>query len=185
MSACPSYSRVFDPLESCNPLSFGNERQGVTMELQVTHPGFKHQRLSVRTADAATSPALLLDGTVILRIPSECTLIDDFGEVVTVQFSPELTGHLPTLKLDGEAITLARSLTWGEYVWSGLPLLLVFVGSVLGAVMGYFAALINIKIMRTGHSALMRYGLTSVTNLLSLFVLLVVALTLQPLVDLL
>lgn len=153
------------------------------MELQVTHPGFKHQRLSVRTADSVTSPALLLNGTVIMRTHSECTLIDDFGDVVSVQFSPELTGHLPTLKLDGESITLIRSLTWDEYVWSGLPLLLVFVGSALGAVIGYFGALINIKIMRTGRSALVRYGLTSVTNLFSLFVLLVVALTLEPLID--
>lgn len=153
------------------------------MELQVIHPGFKFQRLSVRTADSATVAALLLNGTVILYTHSECTLIDDFGEVVTVQFSPELTGHLPILKLDGESIALIRSLTWDEYVWSGLPLLLVFVGSALGAVIGYFAALINIKIMRTGCSALVRYGLTSLTNLLSLLVLLVAALTLEPLVD--
>lgn len=153
------------------------------MELQVIHPGFKRQRLSVRTADPAMGPALLLNGTVILHTPSECTLIDDFGEVVSVQFSPELMGHLPTLKLDGESIALIHSLTWDEYVWSSLPLLLVFVGSALGAVIGYFGVLINIKIMRTGRSALVRYGLTSVTNLFSLLVLLLVALTLEPLID--
>jgi len=68
---------------------------------------------------------------------------------------------VPALEIDGRRIEVVRSFRWYELTWIALPVVLVFVGGVLGAIVGFVAAAINAQIMRTGQPLAARYLLTA------------------------
>jgi len=58
-----------------------------------------------------------------------------------------------------ETVLLARPLAWYEYVWVGLPVLLVFAGGALGALVGVVATYTSARIFRSDRGAFAKYVL--------------------------
>jgi hypothetical protein len=96
-----------------------------------------------------------------------------------VKINTSFFDPVPKVEVDGEAIELARSLTWYEYVWMGLPILLVFVGGGIGALFGLTAVYSSARIFRSERTTTAKYFLSGLTSLGAVAAWLFVAIAIQ------
>ncbi len=97
------------------------------------------------------------------------------GRPVYATWRPQLMGmDVPQLVVDGKVIYLAQALKWYQWVWSALPILLVFWGGLMGAVLGIIAFTINTSIFRSSRNEVYKYIFTGVVSILATMIYLVV-----------
>jgi hypothetical protein len=72
------------------------------------------------------------------------------GRQIVAKWKPRLLGlDVPQLIVDDKVIDIVEPLKWYQWVWVGLPILLVFIGGALGGLIGAIGAIINAKVFRT------------------------------------
>jgi hypothetical protein len=149
------------------------------MRIEVQHPAFKRQHLSVETASVFSGPKLLLNGAVVRKQKGRYPVTADSGAEKLVQMRYNLIDPVPTLKIDGEDVNLLEPLRWYEYAWSGLPILLVFAGGALGGLVGGAATMANGRLFRSERGSIAKYGLAGLITASALVVFFVLAIALR------
>jgi hypothetical protein len=149
------------------------------MRIEVQHPAFKAQHLSVETASVLGSPKVLLNGAVVKRQKGRYPVKADSGAEMLIQMKYNLLDPIPSIKIGEETVRLAESLEWYEYVWIGLPMFLVFAGGALGGFVGGAAAVTNGRIFRSDRSSLMKYGLAALITFSAIVIFFVLAIGLR------
>jgi hypothetical protein len=149
------------------------------MRIEIKHPAFTAQRLSVESASLFGGPKLFLDGAPVKKQRGRYPVTADSGAEILVQLKFNLVDPLPTLKIGEETIKLADSLKWYEYVWSGLPILLMFGGGALGGLVGGAATVTNGRIFRSERSSTSKYALAALITVSAAVVYLVLAIALR------
>jgi hypothetical protein len=149
------------------------------MQIEIKHPAFKVQRLSVETASFFTGPKLLLHGVVAKRNGRSYIVMSDTGQELVVKVLHNFFDPIPKVKIGEETIELAKLLKWYEYVWIAIPMLLVFASGALGGFVGAGSAVVNGRIFRSARGTLPRYGLAAVTTVAGTAVFFVLAVTIQ------
>ena len=153
------------------------------MEIDVPHPSFRRQRLCVRTAGFIASAKVLVDGIPIKRAKGKYFLVDDSGRPVTAELKINFLDPIPQLKLENEMLALAPKLQWYEYAWSGIPIILLFIGGGLGALIGMSAAYANTRIFRSNRSVGKRFALTGLLSVSAAVVFFVLAAVVHVLIN--
>jgi hypothetical protein len=69
---------------------------------------------------------------------------------------------IAVIKIGGKSISVAKPLRWFEYAWICLPLLLMFVGGMLGLIAGWGSAIFSTRIFKSDLSAVAKYLLAGV-----------------------
>jgi hypothetical protein len=110
------------------------------MNFEVQHPEFQRQRLTVETAGWLRGPRLLVNGVVAEKKKGRYTVPSDSGVEVFIHLQYIYLDPIPKLKIDSKVVELARPFTWYEYVWIGIPLLLLFSGGAIGGLVGGLTA---------------------------------------------
>jgi len=113
--------------------------------------GFEGQTIEVRSPTFFAGYRLLVNGQPALKGPkrNQMVLRRNDGKEVIATWKPQVLGFdVPQLVVDGTEIPLVPPLKWYEWLWGGLPILLVFAGGALGAVIGFIAFSVNCKIFR-------------------------------------
>jgi hypothetical protein len=150
------------------------------MRIEVRHPAFKWQQLSVETASSVFGvPKLLLNGVAVKKVKGRYTATSDLGAIKLIQMRYILVDPVPTLKIDEQTVNLLEPLPWYEYTWSGLPILLVFAGGALGGVVGGAATIANGRIFRSDRSSIAKYGLAGLISMSAVVVFFVLAIALR------
>lgn len=137
------------------------------MQLEVQHPAFMVQRLSVETAGWLRGPLLMLNGTVVKKQKGRYTVTADSGAETSIQLRYNYLDPIPRLAIGDEVVELASSLTWYEYAWLGIPFVLVISGGGLGGLVGLIAAHANGRVFRSERSSQAKYGLSALITLAS------------------
>lgn len=135
------------------------------MDLSFEHDDFQGRDLVVRSAGLFKSARLLIDKVEVAGKRSKFSVRDNMGR--TREFKLKMNGidPVPKVEIDGTAISLVRSLTWYEYLWMGLPIILVFTGGAVGALFGLLAIYASARIFRSERRASNKYALTGVVSL--------------------
>lgn len=149
------------------------------MRIEIKHPAFTAQRLSVETASLFGGPKLFLDGAPVKKVKSRYPVTADSGAEVLVQLKFNLVDPVPTIKIGEETLKLADSLKWYEYAWSGLPILLMFGGGALGGLVGGAATVTNGRIFRSERSSVSKYALAAAITVSAAVIYLVLAIALR------
>jgi hypothetical protein len=150
------------------------------MRIEVHHPAFKRQQLSVETASSVfATPKLTLNGAVVKKQKGRYPVTSDTGAEKLIQLRYNLIDPVPTLKVDGEAVNLLEPLQWYEYAWSGLPILLVFTGGALGGLVGGAATMANGRLFRSEWGSIAKYGLAGLITASAVAVFFVLAVALR------
>lgn len=150
------------------------------MRIEVRHPAFKRQHLSVETASSVfSSPKLLLNGVAVKKERGRYPVTSDFGGEKLIQMRYNLVDPVPTLKIDEQTVNLLEPLQWYEYAWSGLPILLVFAGGLLGGLVGGVATIANGRIFRSERGQIVKYGLAGLITVSAVVLFFVLAITLR------
>lgn len=121
--------------------------------------GFEGQNIEVITG-FWSGPKLFINGEPAPKGDrrNEMRLQRNDLRQVTATWKPVLMGFdVPQLLVDGKVTSLVEPLKWVQWVWGGLPVLLVFAGGLLGAFIGLIAFSINAKIFRSGLGDVLKY----------------------------
>jgi hypothetical protein len=125
------------------------------MRFPLVIAGLDPQRLSVESGGWRREPVVMQDDRPVPKDPvSDRTILQksDGGEVaVLVRRSALLVDPVPYVEVDGKPIQIAPDLRWNEVAWISAPLLLAFVGGLLGALIGACAAVANLWVIRAAN----------------------------------
>jgi len=152
------------------------------MQLEVQHPEFKSQRLAVETAGTFRGPKLLLNGTIVKKQKGRYTVTADSGAETTIQLKYNYLDPIPKIKIGEEVVELASALKWYEYVWIGIPIVLVFSGGAIGGLAGALGANASGRVFRSNRSSLAKYGLSALITLGALVAYVVLVTVFRPLI---
>ncbi len=98
----------------------------------------------------------------------EMIITKDDGTQVSAYWKQRSFGFdKPNLVVDGKEIEITPPLKWYELVWCGLPIILVFIGGALGAIIGFIAFALNSTIFRSNISRLLQFLITLVISVLA------------------
>ena len=140
------------------------------MNYPIALEGFEGQTVEVQTAGIWSGPKLLVNGQPAAKGAKrgQMTLTNNQGQPVVAAWRPRFLGlDVPQLAVDGEVIEVTRPLPCYAWLWSGLPIVLLFIGGALGAVAGIVAFTVNAGIFRSHRSTAVKFLLTTVVSLLA------------------
>lgn len=146
------------------------------MELTLNHEKLQGRMLTLQTASFFRGPRLLSGGMPMQGKRGTYTVRDNQGQEIMIKIKGNLLDPIPKVNIDGQELQLAPPLAWYEYVWMGLPIILVFAGGALGALFGISAVYASSRIFRSDRSAASKYlisGLFSVAAVVGFFIVVV------------
>ena len=83
---------------------------------------------------------------------------------------------IPTVMIGTEKFHPTEPMSWGQYIWAGWPVIMVFVGGLVGALFGVGAGMINGRIMRNdGMSDIIKYAVTGGISIVAVILTFAVA----------
>jgi hypothetical protein len=129
--------------------------------------------LEVRSPSFFAGYRLLVNGQPAPKGPkrNQMVLRRNDGKEVLATWKPQVLGFdVPQLVVDGTAISLVPPLKWYEWLWGGLPILLVFVGGALGAVIGFIAFSVNCKIFRSPLDLILKFLFSAAISIVAVVV---------------
>lgn len=148
------------------------------MSYRAAIPGLEGQDVQVQVS-FWSGPKLLINGQLAPkgRTRGEMLLQRNDGTQATASWRPQMFGvDVPQLAVDGKVVQVVEPLKWYQWVWIGLPILLVFGGGALGALAGAIGLTISAKIMRQPLNGVVKYALTGLVTVLAGVVYLAAAL---------
>lgn len=138
------------------------------MQYPVIIEGFENQKIEVKAPGLLAGPKLLVNGQPAPKGPkrNQMALRRDDGVDVTAVWKPRLLGlDVPQIVVDGKPIAVVEALNWYEWLWAALPVLLVFAGGAVGAMMGVLGLYVNIKLFRSSLNGVLKYAATGAATL--------------------
>ena len=142
------------------------------MQHNVHAEGFEGRQLMVESAGFFSSPRLLLDGQPAAKGPKRGQLLlrRNDGSDVIAQLRGVFVDPIPQVKIDGKSIKIAEPLPWYVWAWSGLPLVLLFLGGALGGGLGAVAMTINGRIFSTDMHSALKFAISGAISLVTILV---------------
>ena len=153
------------------------------MEIPITHERLQGQRISLKIAGLFSGRKLLVNGNPIKGKGNKYTLRDSQGAEVVVTIKNNFLDPIPKVEIDKDELALARPLTWYEYTWMGLPVILVLVGGALGAIIGVTAAYSSSRIFRSERSTAKKYLVTGAISFAAVILFLGLAVVIDLLIN--
>jgi len=152
------------------------------MKYQINLKGFEGQTIEVKSPGLLTGPKLFVNGEPAVRGAKrgQMVLHRNDGKDVNVQFKGFFL-DVPDLVVDDEIVQVVEPLTWYEWVWNCLPLLIVIGGGIIPLLIAFVAISLNLSLYRRGQSSLAKYGLTALVSVGALVLFLVLSLLLAVL----
>lgn len=140
------------------------------MNYPIKLSGFEGQTLEVNPGSFFSSPQLLINGQPAPKGSKRGQLLlrrNDGREVTATWKVGALGFDVPSLEVDGQSIQLVEPLKTSQWLWAGLPILLLFIGGFFGAIAGIIAFAINVRIFRSELNILLKFLLTGVISVLA------------------
>ena len=147
------------------------------MTKQIELEGFEGQQIEIKPAGFFSSAKVLVNGKPAEKGPKRGQMLmrKNDGTEVIANWQPTMMGFdLPKLVVEGKVIEIAKPIKWYEIVWSALPILLVFIGGLLGGITGFIGFSANAKVFRSELNTIVKFILTagiSVAAVIAYFVL--------------
>jgi hypothetical protein len=135
--------------------------------------GFEGQTIEVQPHKMFTGPKLLVNGqpasSGLKR--NQMVLHRNDGKEIIASWKPRLLGlDVPKLDVDGKIINVVDPLKGYEWVWSGLPVLLIFSWGLIGGVVGFISFSINTKIFLSSLNNISKYFATAAVSVTAVII---------------
>ena len=147
------------------------------MSYAVNIEGFEGQSIGVNVG-FWTGAKLLVNGEPAPKGSKrgEMLLQRNDGTQLIAKWKPQVLGlDVPQLVADGKLIKLVEPLKWYQLIWGGWPILMIFMGGALGAIVGVIGFLINTRIFRANLNGVVKYLATGIISVLAVVVYFVMA----------
>ena len=126
----------------------------------VNIPGCENKKVEVQVAGFITPIKIFVNGEQSRpgKKRNELIINGKNGKPVSVFVQSAFFDTVPRLRVGGQTINVAPPLKWHQYVWSGVPLILVLYGGMLGAILALIGFIFNIRLARSNLSPLLRFA---------------------------
>ncbi len=126
----------------------------------VNIPGCENKKVEVQIAGFVTPVKIFVNDEPALpgKRRNELVLKGKGGKPVSVYVQSAFFDTIPRLRVAGQTIHIAPPLKWYQYVWSGIPLILVLYGGMLGAILALIGFIFNVRLSRSNLSPLLRFA---------------------------
>lgn len=148
------------------------------------HDDFNGISLAVCGSSFFKAAYLLVDDVKIRGKRAKFSVNDAHGTAREIKLKINIFDPVPKVEIDGALIQLTRSLTWYEYLWMSLPIMLIFVGGGLGAMFGILAMYSSSKIFRSDKKIGIKYLLSGLVSLGASTIFIISAGTIQYIINL-
>jgi hypothetical protein len=126
----------------------------------VTIPALAGRFVAFDTGGLGKS-TLVVDGTRYPSVKKTFTVPRPGQSPLAVKVKGRFFDPVPNLEVDGSIVEIAPALSWYQYAWCALPLILVALGGAIGGAIGGLAMGVNVSIFRSSNAALAKYALTA------------------------
>ena len=147
------------------------------MNYRISVAGFEGRDIQVKSAGFFSDYKLFVDGQQAPKGPKRDQMVirrNDGVETIATWKRAVLGLDVPQLVIENQVISVVKPLQWYEWLWSGLPIILVFTGGALGGAIGALAFALNAKIFRAEANGFLKYFFTAVVSILSVLLLLLI-----------
>lgn len=145
------------------------------MDIPVRLPGLEGQNVALRAAGAFSEAKLMLNGQLLAKQNGFFQLRSNTGSTLAVKLKGRLLDPIPNLLVGGQTIQLVPALTWYQYAWLSVPIVLMFIGGAIGGLCGGVAAFSSGRVFRSDLSDGMKYGLTGLISASAFVAYLIIA----------
>jgi len=144
----------------------------MTSRYPIKIPGFGKQRIELEISGFLGKNRILLNGIPAEKghRKDEYILYQPDGVRVSAQLQSTFFDAIPKVIVQGEAYEILPPLTWYQYVFAGLSLILVLYGGGYGGLLGMISFLINIRLLRSSYPRGLRLLLILFMNMLAFFI---------------
>jgi hypothetical protein len=147
----------------------------IDMDFSINPTGFENRDMRIRLSYFA-GPRLYIDGKKLkptkkkfLSRNREYKATSNFGKQVKLQLKHRILDFVPKLIIEEKEFRFVKPLTVWEYFWISIPMILLFTGGALGALIAGAASFSNSILMRKIKPVFLRYLFTGLTSLVALF----------------
>jgi hypothetical protein len=148
------------------------------MRYTVNLAGLADRKVEVESS-VFRAPRVLVDGQPAPKGPKRAQFLvrGTDGRDSVLELKTKVPDPVPQVLWAGQTIKLEESLKWYQWVWSGVPLLLLFLGGAIGGVVGGVAVTLNVRILRSRMSGTGRYAVTALVSVAAFGIYLAIART--------
>jgi len=141
------------------------------MQHSIQAEGFEGRQVIFESSGWFAGPRLLIDGQPASKGPKrgQFLLRRNDGVDVIAQLRGAFVDPIPQVIIDGRPIKIAEALPWYVWAWSGLPLVLLFMGGALGGGLGAAAMAINGRVFRADMHTALKFTITGLISLAATF----------------
>jgi len=142
------------------------------MQYNIEAEGFEGRELFLEAAGMFAGPKFMIDGSLAPKgnKRGEFLLTRNDGQEVIAKFGFNFMDIVPPILIDGKKTNLLEPLKWYQWVWAGWPILLLFAGGALGAILGVIATNINVRLFRSEMTPVVQYlAVAGVSGIVSIF----------------
>jgi hypothetical protein len=86
---------------------------------------------------------------------------------------------IPQVEINGQTYKAVEPLRWYQWVWSGLPVVLVIIGGLIGAIFGLLALYVNARLFRTQLAMPVQFAATAGVSLAAVVMYFILAIAIQ------
>ncbi|MFD3260633.1 hypothetical protein ACE3MQ_18740 [Paenibacillus lentus] len=155
------------------------------MRYSIYPTGFANQTLEIVTSGFGGKARLFVNNQeVTTKKKQPMILRRDDGQEVEAAWKRDLFGiDVPNLVVDGTIIEVTKPLPAVAKIWCFLPLIFIFIGGAIGALIGILTATANVSVFRLPTNIAVKIILTLLISLTGTALLLFLASTLSALLQ--
>ncbi len=130
--------------------------------------GFEGRDIAVELAGVFSAPRILVDGEPAPKGQKAGDVVlrrNDGRESVARLRTTNFLDPVPHLIVDDHSYQLVEPLKWYQWIWGGLPIVLLFSGGALGALFGSVGVIINSRLFRSQMNPVLKYLATAGVSL--------------------
>jgi len=153
------------------------------MEYPINLPNLKYDQLKLVTPRIYGKPKIYLNDNEIEKRNNRYLINTNEEKPILITLKNNYLDPIPKVFINDHQIHVAKAIKWYEYIWTGLPILMVFQGGLLGALFGLISLRINLNIFRSDKNTLVKYLLTLVVSVIFVLIFLIIAAVLNTLIN--
>ena len=115
-------------------------------EITINHPSLDNGKLILKTSLLGSSKLYYNDVKIVSK-KRIYSLNQQNGKPVEIKIKEKFYDAIPEVVVNGQPFEVSKPLMWYEYIWMGLPILLVLQGGAIGEVLGILAVKVNSSIL--------------------------------------
>lgn len=125
-------------------------------EIYINHPDLDDNILILRLSFWGSSK-LYLNNNPVAKKKGIYSLSERLDKPFIITLKNNFFDPIPKVIVNRQTMHLEKPLKWYQYIWMGLPILLIFQGGALGGFLGAVAFRTNGSIFRSDRSTLEKY----------------------------